>query len=201
MTEHSFLSNQNQTADPKPACDHATHKIVDPAATGKPTTSKLSVQKSIFWTLKVRLFKWHPTWLPLSTWHPCVIAMFPRILVYSWDSVSQVLDHSWDSAQVVACPTWYISKLPQSVFRSIGINTTKYRPLVFGSIDPNTTVVFRSIHPNTTVVFRSIHPNTSVVFRSIGPIPNVVLRSNQVGSNVAFCSINVVIRSIGCSIS
>ena len=90
----------------------------------------------------------------------------------------------------------YISKLPQSVFRSIGINTTKYRPLVFGSIDPNTTVVFRSIHPNTTVVFRSIHPNTSVVFRSIGPIPNVVLRSNQEGSNVAFCSINVVIRSI-----
>ena len=63
----------------------------------------------------------------------------------------------------------FISKLPQSVFRSIGINTTKYRPLVFGNIDPN-----------TTVVFRSIHPNTSVVFRSIGPILNVVLRSNNV---------------------
>ena len=78
-----------------------------------------------------------------------------------------------------------ISKLPQSVFRSIGINTTKYRPLVFGSIDPN-----------TTVVFRSIHPNTSVVFRSIGPILNVVLRSNNVVSDVALRSIDVVFRSI-----
>jgi hypothetical protein len=89
-----------------------------------------------------------------------------------------------------------ISKLPQSVFRSIGINTTKYRPLVFGSIDPNTTVVFRSIDHNTTVVFRSIHPNTSVVFRSIGPILNVVLRSNNVVSDVALRSIDVVFRSI-----
>ena len=90
-----------------------------------------------------------------------------------------------------------ISKLPQLVFRSIEINTTKYRPLVIGSIDPNTTVAFcTSIDPNTTVVFCSIYPNTSVVFRSIGLIPNVVLRSNQEGSNVAFCSINVVIRSI-----
>jgi len=78
-----------------------------------------------------------------------------------------------------------ISKLPQSVFRSIGINTTKYRPLVFGSIDPN-----------TTVVFCSIHPNTSVVFRSIGPILNVVLRSNNVVSDVALRSIDVVFRSI-----
>jgi len=94
----------------------------------------------------------------------------------------------------------YISKLPQSVFRSIGINTTKYRPLVFGSIDPNTTVVFRSIHPNTTVVFRSIYPNTSVVFRSIGPILNVVLRSNNVVSDVALRSIDVVFRSIDSSI-
>ena len=57
----------------------------------------------------------------------------------------------------------YICKLPQLVFRSIEINTTKYRPWVFRSIYFNTTVVFRSIYFNTTVVLWSNDSSIDIV--------------------------------------
>ena len=98
----------------------------------------------------------HSAWISLCT----TLGMKPHCGRSVLWTFQKSFSHRFCTANSWNSP--FICKLPQLVFRSIGINTTKYRPWVIRSIDPNTTVVLCSIDPNTTVVLCSINPNTTV---------------------------------------